>query len=281
MRQWLSYSRHFKHLWRGIKQRWLIVFSEKAFERESKTLNKRITKAEDKSRAELKKLCAKEYSCSEDAQKEVQIFEKNLKYHKCSGKEIQTKIKMEKRGRPKKTDQGKAIYQISCNLEKDETKINELLKTKGKFLIATNELDASQLSSQDLLLNYKKQQTVERGFRFLKDPTFMTSSIFLKNEKRIIALSLIMCLCLLVYTLTQRKLRLKLKESQEQLPAQTGKLTDQPTMKWIYQAFEGVHVLYQQMNQGINEIVLNLNPFRNQVLRLMGPIYQKIYENAA
>lgn len=42
---------------------------------------------------------------------------------------------------------------------------------------------------------------VERGFRFLQHPFFMTSSVFLKNQERIVSLVRVMCLCLLVSTI--------------------------------------------------------------------------------
>ena len=265
----------------GVKQRWLVVFSEKAFDRESKNLEKQITREEDKQKKELRQLSLREYSCEADATQELTKFAKRLKYHTCTQVKIQSKVRREKPGRPKKEDFGQTVYQLSCTLERDIDKIDEILKTKGKFIIATNELDSNRLSHQDLLANYKKQQSVERGFRFLKDPMFMTSSLFLKNEKRIVALGLIMCLCLLVYTLAQRKLRLKLKELKETLPDQKGKPTDRPTMRWIYQIFEDVHPLYRVTDQGVSEIVLNLNALRIKVLVLMGPIYQQLYEDAA
>jgi len=187
-----------------VKQKWVIVFSEKAYARESKTVEKRVSKAAEKYNLELKKICRTEYSCESDALRDLKDFRKILKYHSCNFKSMEKKIKMEKRGRPKKTDQGKIVYQLNCALERDEGKISEILKGKGKFIIATNELDSKKLSVEDLLTNYKRQQSVEKGFRFLKDPMFMTSSVFLKKEERIVALGLIMCLCLLAYTLSQR-----------------------------------------------------------------------------
>jgi len=264
-----------------IRQRWIIVFSKKAYEREKKTVGRQMSKTEEKLKVELKKLCRKEYSCRSDALRDLEEFRKPLKYHKCSLKNIEEKVKMEKRGRPKKTEKRKTVYQLSCELQRDDDKISKILKVKGKFIIATNELDEGKLSIQDLLANYKRQQSVERGFRFLKDPMFMTSSVFLKKEERIIALGLVMCLCLLVYTLSQRKLRLRLNAADEGLPDQKGKPTKTPTMRWIYQIFEGVHVLYRLKDQRVTEIVLNLNILRIRVLNLMGPTYQKIYEDAA
>ena len=49
----------------------------------------------------------------------------------------------------------------------------------GRFILATNVLDAQELSNDDVLRDYIAQQSTERGFRFLKDPLFFTSSVFL------------------------------------------------------------------------------------------------------
>ena len=67
-------------------------------------------------------------------------------------------------------------------------------------------LDIDQLSCDEMIAKYKKQQSSERGFAFLKDPLFFTDSVFLKSPERIEALALVMGLCLLVYTLGQRYL---------------------------------------------------------------------------
>jgi transposase len=39
-----------------------------------------------------------------------------------------------------------------------------------------------------VVTTYKEQGGVERGFRFLKDPLFLASSVFVKKAERIIAL---------------------------------------------------------------------------------------------
>lgn len=49
--------------------------------------------------------------------------------------------------------------------------------------------------------------SVERGFRFLKDPLFFADSLFLKKPERIMALVMIMGLALLIYALAERQLR--------------------------------------------------------------------------
>ena len=128
---------------------------------------------------------------------------------------------------------------------------------------------------------YKEQQSVERGFRFLKDPLFLTSSVFLKKEERIVALGMMMCLCLLVYTLAQRLLRQKILDQETWVADQKGKPTKRPTMRWIFQVFEGVHLLIIEMKGIREEKVLNLNKDRLRILGILGPPFEKIYETAA
>ena len=53
-----------------------------------------------------------------------------------------------------------------------------------------------------MLSQYKAQGiSMERGFRFLKDPLFFADSLLLKNPGRIMALIMIMVLALLIYAL--------------------------------------------------------------------------------
>ncbi len=63
--------------------------------------------------------------------------------------------------------------------------------------------------------NNKSQQSTERGFRFLKDPLFFTSSVFLNSTQRVAALAMVMGLCLLVYSLGQRALRQALDQAKQ------------------------------------------------------------------
>ena len=88
----------------------------------------------------------------------------------------------------------------------------EAQQTKGLFILSTNDLSDS-LSMQFLLDEYKSQQAVERGFRFLKSPDFLTSSLFLKKPERIEALLMIMTCSFLVYAAIEHLIRQKLKET--------------------------------------------------------------------
>ena len=114
------------------------------------------------------------------------------------------------------------------------------------------------MDGNEALREYKDQQSVERGFRFLKDPLFFTSSVFLKKPSRIVSLGMIMVLSLLVYSVAQFKLRKTLKENGETIPDQKGKATSRPTMSWVFQIFEGIHLLVES-GGGASDIVGILN----------------------
>ena len=95
----------------------------------------------------------------------------------------------------------------------------------GRFILATNELEESQLSSEDILIKYKDQQAAERGFGFLKDPLFFADSVFLKSPQRVETMAMLMGLCLLVYSLGQTELRRQLRESNAGLKNQLVQLS--------------------------------------------------------
>ena len=114
-------------------------------------------------------------------------------------------------------------------------------------------------------------------FGFLKDPLFLASSVYVKKPSRMMALSFIMVLCLLVYRLAEHRLRARLAETKETVPNQAGKPTDRPTMRWVFQLFEGIDLL--RINSPTETLlqVLSLQPVHQQILKLLGPTYQKIY----
>ncbi len=145
------------------------------------------------------------------------------------------------------------------------------------FVLATNELDKQALSTEEILSYYKDQNKVESGFRFLKDPLCLASSVFLKNEKRIVALAMIMCLCLLVYSLAERKLRKALVDQNATVPDQKGKPTQKPTMRWVFQMFEGVIIASIAKGTELHMLVLNLPDQLRHILKFLGSSCMRMY----
>jgi transposase len=211
-----------------------------------------------------------ELICSGDG--DIPIFLKlasgNQSDSSCFGK-IATEIKSNK-----KDNQAEIYYQISATVCKNESKINTEILSAGRFIIATNVLESSELSDDLMLSEYKAQQSCERGFGFLKDPLFFADSIFLKSPERIESLGMIMGLCLLVYTLAQRQVRAALKESKSTIKNQLGKATNRPTLRWIFQRFQCIH-LVEFNNQ---KHVYNLTQERDFILNLLPDDCLKYYQ---
>jgi len=69
-----------------------------------------------------------------------------------------------------------------------------------------------------------------------------------------------------------------LEQRHETIPDQKGKPTQKPTLRWVFQVFEGLDVLSVWTgDQQVLRQVLNLRPVHLQVLRLFGPQIRKCY----
>ena len=60
--------------------------------------------------------------------------------------------------------------------------------------IVTTLFDAKIYTKAAIASLYRRRWSIERGFRFLKDPLFMASTLYLKSPKRIMALMMVMTL---------------------------------------------------------------------------------------
>jgi transposase len=263
----------------GIGQRWLVVFSQAGYERELKTLERVQERERETAEKGWRKVCQTTFNCEADAEKAVEQFNQRWKYHRVTA-QVTPITQYARRGRPAAEDEPQVIgYSLSGEVQAYQPGIDEARRSLGKFIIATNELDPQRMPPGEMLANYTDQGvTVERGFRFLKDPLFFAHSLFLKKPERIMALIMIMGLALLVYALAERQLRLALEQKNESIPDQKGKPTQKPTLRWVFQIFEGLDILSIWVgDQQVQRQVLNLRPVHLQVLRLFGPQTQKCY----
>jgi len=264
----------FSSFYGGVEQRWLLVFSKEAYQRERKTLVKNYHKASEKEHKLFMKLCKKEFECEQDTRKAMEEFCKKAKYLHFERIDVQQIPKYTAKGRPQNNVKpSKLVYKIKANAYCDIAYFQQEANKKGKFIIATNELDASELSDLEVLKGYKGQARVERGFRFLKDPQFIASSLFVKKPERVEALLFIMTLCLTVYAALEHQIRQALVEKDETLPNQIGKQVQNPTARWVFTLFNGIHALYTLDDV----IVLNIKKIHVKILDLMGKEYHKYY----
>jgi transposase len=219
------------------------------------------------------------YKCEKDALNALKKIGKKHSLHIVKGQTVEVK-KYAKAGKPKLGEEKiVAGYKIVGSFERNRVEIENVLNSKGRFILATNDLDAITYSDEQMLREYKEQQKVEGGFRFLKDPWFMVDSIFLKSPKRIEALMMVMTLCLLVYNIPQYKLRTVLEEKNETLPNQLGKPVKNPTLRWVFQIMEGISIVrfYNNGFELTEEIIANLSDLRKNIIRFFGRTAMKMY----
>ncbi len=262
-----------------VKQRWLVVHSKKLEAKERKQLSKRLGKAKKAATSNLNKLRQSVFNCEADAMNAIQVLNKKLKWHT-----IQAQYKCIKkyahRGRPRKGEKPVMIgWKVEGRAIIQKERVADARQWLGRFLLATNELDTERLSDEGLLSVYKTQaQSVERGFRFLKDPMFFANSLFLKSPARIMAMIMIMGLSLLVYALAEREVRRQLKVCNETIPDQKGKPTQSPTMRRIAQLFEGIDLLEIHLDGHLIERrMVNLSQLHLKIIRLFGTEIEKCY----
>ena len=130
-------------------------------------------------------------------------------------------------------------------------------------------------SADEYLELYKdSQQTAERGFRFIKDPVFQLCHFFVQLPRRIMALTMVMCTCLLVYCLAEFKLRKSMEQTEDTLPNQVGKQVSNPTMRWVFRLFRGLHLQHTGQDSWY---LLGLNDLHRKVLSHLDPTVGAYY----
>jgi transposase len=258
----------------GIKQRWLIIESEIRKAASIKKIDKQVEKQEESAKAALRKLYKQEFACQADAEIAIKSLSDTWKYHEIKGIECREKAVNKQTVRQKKEMITETIvYQITGEISLRKEVVEAEKTTAGRFILATNILDKNEISNQQVLEEYKEQQSNERGFRFLKDPLFFTSNVFVKSPERVEAIAMIMGVCLLVYNLAQRKLRQELASANGSIRNQVKKLTNKPTMRWIFQLFQSVHLVTINGETQVS----NLTKERQQILDYLGKVCGQYY----
>jgi transposase len=260
------------------EERWVVVYTQASVERVRQTMQRQVSKAQAKWQQTCWHFSKRRFACEADA---CAALERELK-GKPGWLEVSSSLIAHPhyagKGRPPKEGSPcRYLWQVELTLRVNWLQVVQEVLRKACWIVGTNILEPTDLGDQDLIGTYKEQGGVERGFRFLKDPLFLASSVFVKKPERIMALSFIMVLCLLVYRLAEFRLRERLAQTQQTIPDQVQKPTARPTMRWVFQCFEGIELLHVQTPATSLVLVLRLQPVHDLILQLLGPLYQKIY----
>lgn len=259
----------------GIAQKWLVVRSEQAKKREILTLEKRISKSMVVSNKGFKKLCSRTFSCKADALKTLEMWVAKQAFAELASSDIEVITKHRGRGRPAKGSEGTQLYQIKGTLQCSSDKKQKAEADLGVFILATNDV-SGELDMLSMLNHYKSQQKVEGGFRFLKSPDFLVSSLFLKKPERIESLLMVMTCCLMVYAALEHQIRTNLQKTNTYFPDMKNKPYQKPTARWVFQNFQGIHeVVMESATKQI--LITNLVEKHFSIINCLGDIYRKIY----
>jgi transposase len=263
-------------------ERWVVVRTTPGEERARATLQRQVERVRHEWEHALWHLRNRRFTCAPDAQA---ALDQQLK-QRPEWLDVQTRVtalpKYRRPGHPRKdAPPDRTEWHIETALSVIEEAMAREARRKAAFLVATNVLDPTLLSDQELIQAYKEQGSVERGFAFLKDPLFLASSVFVKKPQRIVALSLVMLLCLLVYRLAEHRLREWLAATGQTVPSQVKQPTDRPTMRWMFHCFEGISLVRFLPPPGPPQYeIAGVEPLHEQVIRLLGPFCEKLYELA-
>jgi transposase len=261
-------------------ERWLVVRTTQGEERARVTLQRQIEQARQTWEKQLWHLGNQRFACAPNAQAALEQQLKPLP----AWLTVQTRLiahpKQRRPGRPRQgATPDRTEWQVVATVTVEEAAVTRAAQRKASFLVATNVLEADHLSDQELIQTYKDQGSVERGFSFLKDPLFLASSVFVKKPTRIVALSLVMVLCLLVYRLAEHRLREQLAATGQTAPNQLKQPTNRPTLRWMFQCFEGVSLVVYQPPLGPPQWdIAGLEPLHEQVIQLLGAHCAKLYK---
>jgi transposase len=259
----------------GVAQRWVLVYSEQRQPHAQRTVDKQWRTHSDQEVKAFKTLCRTAFACEADARQALARFAHALQATFLHESTVCPTPRYGKRGRPGAgASPDQVVYRIEGTLASRIAARQALVDQHSCFILATNELDEALLPAPAVLDGYKGQTSAERGFRFLKDPQFLASSLYLKKPERVMALLMVMTVCLLVYAALEYRIRRALQEHGATFPDQKGNRIQHPTARWVFHYFVGIHVLYIP-GQGL--FVLNLTDEHLHLLQLLGKRYAWFY----
>jgi len=259
----------------GLKQNWIVFYSTESLSRCSKTINKKVAKEKSEIEKQIYHFHASAFGCQDDAQKAADKITKNWKYHAVDSSKTNQIDHFEGVGRPKKDAVPTSrTYSMTISFS-EKTEVNKKLsRIKACFILGTNDLN---VLPNELLNEYKSQGSVERGFRFLKNPSFFTSSFFLKKPSRINALIGIMAIALLIYSIAERRLRASIRESEEPFVDPVYGKTSKPTLKRVMQLMLNINEVWTSYDGVSRNVITGITDFRRQIIEMISVSALQIY----
>lgn len=183
----------------GVAQRWLVVESETRKKADLRQLEQRLSKSEKEASKKLQRLCAQKFACPQDAIDAAKSWSQQLKYHCLTDiQAVELLPDQSKQASVKASQTLNISYRIQAPLVRKQNVIETETRHAGRFVLATNVIDVAELSKDEMLSEYKAQQSARSrraeysvrrtralsgGLAFLKTPCFLPT-VFSSNHQK-------------------------------------------------------------------------------------------------
>ncbi|EQD53164.1 transposase (IS4 family protein), partial [mine drainage metagenome] len=199
----------------GREYRLFVVHSTSLDRRKHKHLDSLIARERKELEQAAREEASRRYNCREDAETAFSRWSSQYWQLAHQVEEVHEKH-YGHRGRPHKGEvpEVEHYYRLVIKLGEHRADAIALLRARlSTFVLISNDL---RRTARQILVEYKEQQSVEQGFRFVKEPRHI-APVFLKRPDRIEAFAYLQAIALLVYTLIQKKLRDSIKQTKRPL----------------------------------------------------------------
>ena len=208
----------------GLRYRLVVYRSSTLDRRRTHTLDREISRSRSAMERAAQDLQQQRFACVADAEAAVQRWQDEWRSGWCAADTTISEETVHRRpGRPRKDPRPEDSCQewrVAVTIGAvDATRRQRELERRGTFVLITTVPD-HDVSTVELLREYKGQISVERHFHFVKDPLFV-DALFLKKAERIEALGYVLLVACLLYSLLERRLR------------RTGVSIPSPSRRWL------------------------------------------------
>ena len=257
----------------GTPMRLLVLESSSLVEAAERSL----AKIEGQTQPLVKTIEKREFACKEDAEKELELFNRRKELRMFDYVAEITRIEKEKWPRGRRNEKTRPVKEEKHIIRIKGLKFNEALRqshfqNESSFVLVSNVMDETT-TDRNLLEIYKGQQIVENSFRQLK-ATCLASVIYLKNPLRIRGLVTILCLSLLIRAIIQYRMRAGLKEFNESNPGAAiragwaGRPLTNPTFQLLYET--SINCFYERVSSTEYNFVWSSPKIQDRVEPLLG-----------
>ena len=152
-----------------------MVESKKRKESDLKKLEKKFRKKQRAAQQLMARLARSKFESTAEAKAIVKAENKKLKYHQ---------LNLIKLNKVKDKKLNKNVYQIEATLSENSEIIATERKKAGRFILATNIIEAQELSADEILTASSRTTSGRKGICFSKRPFIFCRCRLFKNFRK-------------------------------------------------------------------------------------------------